>query len=228
MMSRRALPALVVVALLAVVGLVRASGQLDESPRPGPETDTEIVSDRRFPAGDAAVSGLPTADLDQLPIEAADTVGLVLSGGPYPFERDGTIFQNREGLLPERPSGYWPLALLEAWHPELLAGFGYEVDIVDLGEVTDKQKLMSRMAAALDLPGWFGHNWDALDDALGDRYSRSARVLVLNHYEALIWADASSAATLLQVIGDALAGSRSLALAVGGTADSHPAATAEE
>lgn len=106
-MNRRALPALVVVAVLAVVGLVRAGDQFDESPIPGSETDIEIDSGRRSAAGGGANSGLSTTDLDQLPIEAADTVALVLSGGPYPYERDGIIFQNREGLLPERPVGYY-------------------------------------------------------------------------------------------------------------------------
>lgn len=125
-------------------------------------------------------------------------------------------------LMQGRRGRVWPLARFEAWHPELLAGFGYEFDVVDLSEVTDKGKLMSRMAAALDLPRWFGNNWDALDEALGDRYSQSARVLILDHHGAMIRADPSSAAMLLQVVGDAVAGSRSLALVVEDPMQSRP------
>ncbi|MFF5146824.1 barstar family protein [Streptomyces sp. NPDC013157] len=39
---------------------------------------------------------------------------------------------------------------------------------LDLDGVADKAGLMDRIAAALDLPGWFGRNWDALTDSLRD------------------------------------------------------------
>ncbi|MCX4702319.1 barstar family protein [Streptomyces sp. NBC_01352] len=39
---------------------------------------------------------------------------------------------------------------------------------VDLDGVTDKAGLMDRCARALGLPDWFGRNWDALADSLGD------------------------------------------------------------
>lgn len=39
---------------------------------------------------------------------------------------------------------------------------------LDLAGVTDKAGLMDRIASALDLPGWFGRNWDALTDSLRD------------------------------------------------------------
>ncbi len=42
-----------------------------------------------------------------LPAEAHDTLDLIEQGGPYPFEQDGTVFQNREGLLPGQSSGYY-------------------------------------------------------------------------------------------------------------------------
>lgn len=37
----------------------------------------------------------------------AATLRLVESGGPFPHEQDGDTFQNREGLLPEQPQGYY-------------------------------------------------------------------------------------------------------------------------
>ncbi|WP_369167905.1 barstar family protein [Streptomyces sp. R28] len=39
---------------------------------------------------------------------------------------------------------------------------------LDLDGVTDKAGLMDRCARALDLPDWFGRNWDALADSLSD------------------------------------------------------------
>lgn len=42
-----------------------------------------------------------------LPAEARDTLALIRQGGPYPYRRDGVTFQNREGRLPDAPSGYY-------------------------------------------------------------------------------------------------------------------------
>ncbi|MEV5982475.1 ribonuclease [Streptomyces sp. NPDC052114] len=42
-----------------------------------------------------------------LPAQAHDTLDLIEKGGPYPFPQDGTVFQNREGELPQQSSGYY-------------------------------------------------------------------------------------------------------------------------
>jgi ribonuclease T1 len=42
-----------------------------------------------------------------LPREARDTLGLIRKGGPFPYKQDGTVFGNREGLLPKQPRGYY-------------------------------------------------------------------------------------------------------------------------
>jgi RNAse (barnase) inhibitor barstar len=39
---------------------------------------------------------------------------------------------------------------------------------VDLRGCDDKASLLERLATALPLPAHFGHNWDALADALGE------------------------------------------------------------
>ena len=44
---------------------------------------------------------------DGLPAEARATLEAIARGGPYAYDRDGTVFQNREGLLPSKPSGYY-------------------------------------------------------------------------------------------------------------------------
>jgi ribonuclease T1 len=57
--------------------------------------------------GDADPIELPAVALHQLPPEAAHTVALIRAGGPFPYDRDGVVFENREGLLPAEPSGYY-------------------------------------------------------------------------------------------------------------------------
>lgn len=51
-----------------------------------------------------------TADSSQqdgLPAEAWQTLDLIQRGGPFPYDKDGTTFFNREGLLPPHPRGYY-------------------------------------------------------------------------------------------------------------------------
>ena len=57
--------------------------------------------------GDADPTDLPRVALAQLPAEAATTVTLIETGGPFPYDRDGIVFENREGLLPAESSGYY-------------------------------------------------------------------------------------------------------------------------
>lgn len=46
-------------------------------------------------------------DVAELPGEALDTLSLIDADGPYPYDKDGTTFQNREGRLPDHPRGYY-------------------------------------------------------------------------------------------------------------------------
>jgi ribonuclease T1 len=45
--------------------------------------------------------------LSQLPAEAQVTHRLILSGGPFPYRKDGTVFMNRERFLPSNPRGFY-------------------------------------------------------------------------------------------------------------------------
>jgi guanyl-specific ribonuclease Sa len=42
-----------------------------------------------------------------LPAEAIETLRAIQNNGPFPYSRDGTVFQNRERRLPDRPRGYY-------------------------------------------------------------------------------------------------------------------------
>lgn len=61
--------------------------------------------------GQDAGSGPPPAGRSDLSEEEsagiAATLALIESGQPLPHEQDGTSFQNREGLLPSEPEGYY-------------------------------------------------------------------------------------------------------------------------
>ncbi|MCU0951026.1 MAG: ribonuclease [Burkholderiaceae bacterium] len=45
--------------------------------------------------------------LSALPRQARETLDLIKRGGPFPYRKDGTVFQNREKRLPLRPRGYY-------------------------------------------------------------------------------------------------------------------------
>ncbi|MGA9666612.1 MAG: ribonuclease domain-containing protein [Gallionella sp.] len=42
-----------------------------------------------------------------LPAEARDTLSAIRHGGPFPYPRDGVVFNNFERVLPERQRGYY-------------------------------------------------------------------------------------------------------------------------
>jgi len=46
-------------------------------------------------------------DKKQLPREAVESIALIRKGGPYPHERDGAVFSNREKRLPARERGWY-------------------------------------------------------------------------------------------------------------------------
>ncbi|MGP2440201.1 ribonuclease domain-containing protein [Streptomyces sp. JW3] len=62
------------------------------------------VSATTATAAPAAVGSICYSDL---PSQAHDTLDLIEQGGPYPYDQDGTVFQNREGILPSQSSGYY-------------------------------------------------------------------------------------------------------------------------
>ena len=55
----------------------------------------------REPAAAAVVT------LAELPPEAVKTHGLILSGGPFPYSKDGSVFGNRERMLPLQKRGFY-------------------------------------------------------------------------------------------------------------------------
>ncbi len=52
-------------------------------------------------------SGLPVILYEDLPSQAQDTIELIEQDGPFPYDRDGVVFENREGILPDEDYGYY-------------------------------------------------------------------------------------------------------------------------
>ncbi len=48
-----------------------------------------------------------TVALAELPAEARQTKARILAGGPFPYAKDGSVFGNRERLLPRERRGYY-------------------------------------------------------------------------------------------------------------------------
>lgn len=49
----------------------------------------------------------PTVAVAALPPQGRETYRLIHEGGPFPSGKDGTVFGNRERLLPSRQRGYY-------------------------------------------------------------------------------------------------------------------------
>jgi ribonuclease T1 len=58
-------------------------------------------------AGTDPVSGLHWIAVSQLPSEGGETLDLIDSNGPFPYSRDGIVFGNNEGILPDHQRGYF-------------------------------------------------------------------------------------------------------------------------
>jgi guanyl-specific ribonuclease Sa len=76
-------------ATLTILGLTTAANAAQAQPPCGDTSSYDVVP----------LSGLPP--------EATDTAELIEQGGPFPYPQDGTVFQNREDLLPDCAAGYY-------------------------------------------------------------------------------------------------------------------------
>ena len=102
------------VALAAVVGgtlLVQSLTTEDTAPTSTSTTarpsaaGPQVLPSRGGPDAAAPRDGLPTVPVPSLPREARQTLALIEAGGPFPYDQDGSVFGNREGLLPPQRRG---------------------------------------------------------------------------------------------------------------------------
>src|SRR4051812_31015162 len=58
--------------------------------------------------GERSADGAPaTIALAELPRQGRATYELIRQGGPFPYDKDGSVFGNRERQLPAARRGYW-------------------------------------------------------------------------------------------------------------------------
>ncbi len=55
----------------------------------------------------APAAVLQTVTLTALPAQGRDMMALIEKGGPFKYDKDGTVFGNREKFLPARQRGYY-------------------------------------------------------------------------------------------------------------------------
>jgi ribonuclease T1 len=102
-------------AVLAAVGGWWLGSTTAEEPSPAPAAATVTVTvtvtpeqgSPPVPSGNDPESGLGWIAPADLPPEARETLELIEAGGPFPYDRDGVVFQNREGILPDERRGYY-------------------------------------------------------------------------------------------------------------------------
>jgi ribonuclease T1 len=68
---------------------------------------TACARDELPPTGRPLPAQIGEVALEELPKQAQQTLTLIRQGGPFPYRKDGTVFGNRERLLPRQPRGYY-------------------------------------------------------------------------------------------------------------------------
>ena len=80
----------------------------DRNPDRASGRASDRASDRSSDrASRQGTDGLGTVAEGDLPAEARQTLALIREGGPYPYEKDGTVFGNYERKLPRQRRGYY-------------------------------------------------------------------------------------------------------------------------
>ena len=62
---------------------------------------------RSAPESADSTAAMATVTLSELPREGRSTYTLILRGGPFAHDKDGTVFGNRERILPRQSRGYY-------------------------------------------------------------------------------------------------------------------------
>lgn len=57
--------------------------------------------------GAPAANSTSTVAMADLPPQGRKTYALILEGGPFPYDKDGVVFGNRERILPAQKRGYY-------------------------------------------------------------------------------------------------------------------------
>lgn len=88
---------------------------------------------------------------------------------------------------------------------EAARALDFAVNRIELAGCSDKTTALGRIAQALQFPEWFGGNFDALADSLGDLswLPADGYLLLLEHADEWRQADDENFATLLDILNEA-------------------------
>jgi ribonuclease T1 len=92
-------------AVLAVAGCATSTAQRTDAP--GGQAGGQVAAEYADLAPTSPTTDLPTIAVADLPPQGVDTLELIEAGGPFPYDKDGSTFQNREGILPRQPGGFY-------------------------------------------------------------------------------------------------------------------------
>lgn len=65
------------------------------------------LAQAKVPADEAGRAATVVVRLTELPRQGRETYERIRAGGPFPYGKDGTVFGNRERLLPAERRGYY-------------------------------------------------------------------------------------------------------------------------
>jgi ribonuclease T1 len=65
------------------------------------------LAQARGPMDGMVQGGAVAVHVTELPRQGRETYELIRQGGPFPYDKDGTVFGNRERLLPIEKRGYY-------------------------------------------------------------------------------------------------------------------------
>ncbi|MGW7575527.1 ribonuclease domain-containing protein [Streptomyces sp. NPDC054765] len=93
--------------LLVLTGCATGGGDKGSSPGSPRSTATAVAEAPSRSRVPGRARGMPVVPAGALPSQARDTLRLIDAGGPFPYPQDGTVFGNRERLLPRQPRGHY-------------------------------------------------------------------------------------------------------------------------
>jgi len=96
-------------ALIGLIAVSGCAGTAEVGTIPAGEAPAAVVVESRYAdlAPAEPTTDLSTMTVEQLPPEGIETLELIASDGPFPYDKDGSTFSNREGILPQEPKGFY-------------------------------------------------------------------------------------------------------------------------
>ena len=92
--------------LLALLSACHPADKTATTQAEMPPAQTSPAQTQALPRTDPQ-SGLPWMTVSDLPAEGQRVYALIGKGGPFRYSKDGSVFGNREGILPAQPRNYY-------------------------------------------------------------------------------------------------------------------------